>query len=66
MTKGNFVTAEHPERGTLWAAIDEQAHHLTGKVAERRFGAFLAPFQSREQAAAALRLAGCAMERANG
>lgn len=58
-----FVTASHPARGTLWAAIDEHAHHLTGQVAERRFNAFLAPFRSRADAEAALVSAGGKIER---
>ena len=57
-----FVTASHPVRGTLWAAIDEQSHHLEGQVAERRFSAFLAPFRSRSEAEAALIAAGGTIE----
>lgn len=53
-----FVTASHPKHGRLWAAVDPQAHHLTGRVCERRFAAFLAPFRNEEEAAAALLQAG--------
>lgn len=56
-----FLTAEHPEHGTLWAAIDPDAHHLDSRVAQRRFAAFLAPFRSEEEAAAALLEAGGAL-----
>lgn len=49
-----FLKASHRHRGTLWAAIDDQAHHLTGQVAERRFSAFLRPFKSVGEAQAAL------------
>lgn len=53
-----FVTAEHPKRGRLWAAVDPDAHHLDGRVCDRRFSAFLAPFRTEEEAAAALLKAG--------
>ena len=61
-----FVTATHPARGALWAAIDERTHHLEGRIAERRFTAFLAPFKSREEAEAALIAAGCRLAAGNG
>lgn len=57
-----FLTATHPKHGTLWAAIDEDVHHLTGRVAERRFAAFLAPFKSEAEAAAALIDAGAVLD----
>jgi hypothetical protein len=50
-----FVTAN--ER-TLWAGIDPDAHHLAGRVCERKFTAFLAPFRTEEDALAALLEAG--------
>lgn len=59
-----FLTAPHPELGTLWAAIDANTHHLEGRVAQRRFSAFLAPFKSRPEAEAALIAAGCTLEAA--
>lgn len=61
-----FVTASHPALGTLWAALDERTHHLEGRIAERRCGAFLAPFRSREEAEAALIAAGCRLAAGNG
>lgn len=54
-----ILTGDHPERGTLYAAIDAGAHHVTGRVADRRFGAFLSPFASMEAAQAALAAEGC-------
>jgi len=51
------LTAEHPS-GTLWAAFDPAVHNITGRVAESRFGARLAPFRSRDEAEAALHAAG--------
>jgi hypothetical protein len=54
----SFLTASHPTRGTLWAAIDADARHLRGEVAERRFSAFLRPFRNEEEGAAALTAAG--------
>jgi hypothetical protein len=50
-----FLTANDR---TLWAAIDPDSHHLEGKVRERRFAAYLEPFKSEEEAAAALLEAG--------
>ena len=41
-----------------WAAIDQSAHHLEGRIADRRFGAYLAPFRSEEDATTALIAAG--------
>jgi hypothetical protein len=58
----SFLTAYHPEHGRLWAAIDRHAHHLTGRVCERRFAAFCAPFRSEEDAAKALLEAGGTLE----
>jgi hypothetical protein len=55
-----FVTAKHPQRGLLWAAFDSSVHHLEGRVADRRFAAFLAPFRNRGDAEAALVAEGCA------
>lgn len=60
-----FVTASHPALGTLWAAIDEGSHHLEGRIAERRFTAFLAPFRSRREAEAALTAAGGQLDRSH-
>jgi hypothetical protein len=50
-----FLTANG--RG-LWAGVDPDTHHLEGRVSERRFGAYLAPFKTEEEAAAALLEAG--------
>lgn len=52
--KSRFVTATHPDLGMLWAAVDPETHHTEGRVAERRFAAFLSPFKSRSEAEAAL------------
>jgi hypothetical protein len=57
-----FLTGSHPQRGTLWVAIDEQTHHLSGEVAERRFSAFLRPFKSTREAEAALVAAGAVLD----
>lgn len=59
---GSFLTGTHPEHGRLWAAVDPLAHHLTGRVSERRFAAFCAPFKSEKEAAAALQKAGAALD----
>ena len=50
----NLLTAEHPSRGTLWAAYDPSVHHIVGGMRETRFGARLAPFKCRADAEAAL------------
>ena len=43
-----------------WAGIDEAARHLQGRVCERRFGAYCAPFRNDSEARQALLEAGCA------
>jgi hypothetical protein len=53
-----FLTADHPEHGRLWAAIDPDAHHLSSRVAQRRFVAFMSPFRNEAEAAQALLAAG--------
>ncbi len=64
MTKAaRYVIGEHPQLGRLWAAIDPAAHHVEGRVAERRFSAFLAPFKSHEEAVAALLAAGASVRK---
>lgn len=52
------LKGEHPRRGPLFAVVDPSAHHVTGKVAERKFGAWMSPFRSTEDAEAALIAAG--------
>jgi len=59
----HYITAIHPDGRTLFAAIDERAHHVKGQVAERRFGAFMSPFTSVQQAQQALREAGGVLDR---
>jgi hypothetical protein len=58
----SFLTGTHPKHGKLWAAIDPDAHHLTGRVCERRFGAFCAPFRSEAEGAEALIEAGATLD----
>jgi hypothetical protein len=50
-----FLTANDR---SLWAAIDPTSHCEDPKVRERRFNAYLAPFRTEEDAAAALLEAG--------
>lgn len=59
----NLLTANHPERGLLWAAVDPSVHHIEGRVSDMRFGARPAPFKSRADARAALEAAGCILDR---
>jgi hypothetical protein len=54
MGKRNYITAEHAERGTLYAGVDPAVHHIAGRVAESRFAARLSPFKSEAEARAAL------------
>lgn len=58
MNKRNYITAEHSERGTLFAAFDPFVHHLTGCVADSRFAARMSPFKSEAEAEQALTAAG--------
>lgn len=37
-----------------WAGIDVNAHHLEGRVSDRRFAAYWAPYRSEEEARQAL------------
>lgn len=57
-----FLTANEK---SLWAAIDPDSHHLVGRVCERRFSAYHAPFISEEEAAAALLEAGGVLDVVN-
>lgn len=63
MAKGrNYITAQHPERGELFAGFDPTVRFVVPRVAESRFSARLAPFKSRAEAAAALIAEGCSAE----
>ena len=53
-----LLTATHPERGTLFAAIDPAVRFVAGEVRDRRFSAFLAPFPDEASARMALKSAG--------
>lgn len=53
------ITAQHPSRGTLYAAIEPTARFVRPEVRDSRFGARLAPFASINDAKAALTAAGC-------
>jgi len=57
MPPSRFLVARHPTRGRLWACIGE-LHHGTPGVGETRFGAYLKPFPTEDEARAALSLAG--------
>jgi hypothetical protein len=62
----SIIIGHHPERGKLFAAVDASVHHVDGRIAERRFAAFLAPFVSTSEAKAALVAAGAELEVRNG
>lgn len=53
-----FLIAEHPGGWTLYGAIDPSAHHVQGRIAQRKFEAFLTPFKTENEAAVALLEAG--------
>lgn len=52
------ITAEHPKRGTLWAAVDPSVRFIEGGVRDSRFAARLAPFTDEKAALAALEAEG--------
>lgn len=56
------LTAEHPERGVLYAAVDPAVRFVEGGVRESRFGARLAPFRDEASARLALKAAGAQLE----
>lgn len=58
MQPPRFLIGLLPSGEQRWAAIDPNAHHLEAEVAERRFGAYLKPFRSEDEARAALNAAG--------
>lgn len=60
------VTAEHPETGRLYAAVDPAVRFVEGGVRDSRFAARLAPFRSAADAEAALIAAGAKMASRHG
>ena len=54
MTVTRFLTASHPQRGTVWAAYDPDALCTAPAVCDRRFSAYVAPHKSQDLARAAL------------
>lgn len=58
MTRTLFLTAEHAERGDLWAAWNPDIRHVEPGVRCSRFSARLAPFTSEDDARHALVEAG--------
>jgi hypothetical protein len=57
MQPARFLTGQGSD-GLLWASFDELAHHLQGRVCERRFAAYCAPYKSEDEARQALIAAG--------
>jgi hypothetical protein len=58
MTKTRVLSSEHPDRGTLYAAVDPGVRFIVGGVRESRFAARLAPFADEASARQALEGAG--------
>lgn len=58
MSKTLVLIAEHPERGRLYAVVDPASRFVEGRVCERKFAAFLAPFPDELSARQALKAAG--------
>lgn len=56
-----FLIGQHPDRGALWAAVEPNVRYAKAEIAERRFGAYLAPFQTEAAARAALAAAGASL-----
>ncbi|WP_422057973.1 hypothetical protein [Sphingomonas sp.] len=54
MMRGPVLTAEHPTRGHLFAAVDPAARFVTPAVEATRFAARLKPFANEADAQAAL------------
>jgi hypothetical protein len=48
------LSADHDERGRLYAAWDPAVRHVEPGVRSTRFGAWLAPYSSHEEAERAL------------
>lgn len=61
MMRGLVLTAEHPTRGVLFAAVDPTARFIVPSVEQTRFGARLHPFPSEAAAQVALNAA-CAVD----
>jgi len=58
MQSTRFLIGELPDGSERWVSIDELARHLEGRVCERRFPAYCAPFTSEAEARFALKAAG--------
>ena len=58
MQPPRFLIGRHPERGLLWASIDENARFSGSDIGETRFGGYLKPFPSEDAARGALEAAG--------
>ena len=56
-----ILKAEHPEKGTYFAAVDPEVRHIEGKVAQTRMGAFLAAFKTEVAACEALLAVGAVL-----
>jgi hypothetical protein len=56
-----IIRAEHPQLGTFFAAVDHTAHHVEGRVAQTRLGAFVGPFPSEQAACEALLAVGAVL-----
>ena len=54
MPPAKFLIGRHPDRGLLWASVDEHVNHLEPRITEGRFAAYLAPFRFEDAARAAL------------
>ena len=58
MQPPHFLIGKLPSGEQCWAAIDPTARYTEHAIAERRFGAYLRPFTTEEDARAALIAAG--------
>lgn len=60
--RANYLRADHPDLGDVFAAWDPCSTHVEPGVRTSRFAARLAPFQSREEAELALLTEGAVLE----
>jgi hypothetical protein len=54
MPPAKFLIGRHPDRGLLWASVDEHVNYLEPRITEGRFATYLAPLGSEDAAWAAL------------
>lgn len=64
--KAQTISAVHPTRGTLFAAVDPSARYCKPLACEMKFAAMLAPYPTAEAARAAAADAGAVLAEGGG